>query len=43
VQIAISLAKDENRQQELKTNISKLAVADADVRIATAIINTINS
>jgi UDP-N-acetylglucosamine--N-acetylmuramyl-(pentapeptide) pyrophosphoryl-undecaprenol N-acetylglucosamine transferase len=43
VQTAISLAKDENRQNELKANIGSLAVTDADVRIATAIINTINN
>jgi UDP-N-acetylglucosamine--N-acetylmuramyl-(pentapeptide) pyrophosphoryl-undecaprenol N-acetylglucosamine transferase len=42
VQAAISLAKDESQQQQLKTNISSLAITDADVRIATAIINTIN-
>lgn len=42
VKAAISLAKDESRQQELKANISSLAITDADVRIAKAIINTIN-
>lgn len=43
VQTAISLAKDEIRQQELKANISRLAITDADLRIATAIINTISN
>ncbi|HYE53777.1 MAG TPA: undecaprenyldiphospho-muramoylpentapeptide beta-N-acetylglucosaminyltransferase [Chitinophagaceae bacterium] len=43
VQIAISLARDENRQQELKTNIGKLAIADADNRVAQEIIRIINN
>lgn len=41
VQSAIDLAKDESKQQELRTNIARLAVVDADERIARAILNEI--
>jgi UDP-N-acetylglucosamine--N-acetylmuramyl-(pentapeptide) pyrophosphoryl-undecaprenol N-acetylglucosamine transferase len=34
VQVVAELAKDKNRQEELKQNITKLAVTDADVVIA---------
>ncbi|MGB8194201.1 MAG: undecaprenyldiphospho-muramoylpentapeptide beta-N-acetylglucosaminyltransferase [Chitinophagaceae bacterium] len=43
VQAAISLAKDESKQQELRSNISKLAITDADERIASEIIRIINN
>lgn len=39
----ISLANDEARQQQLATNISTLAVKDADVKIATAILRLIKN
>ncbi|HYF33082.1 MAG TPA: undecaprenyldiphospho-muramoylpentapeptide beta-N-acetylglucosaminyltransferase [Chitinophagaceae bacterium] len=41
VQAAIALAKDEARQQELKNNIAKLAISNADERIAAEILNII--
>ncbi|HEY0677556.1 MAG TPA: undecaprenyldiphospho-muramoylpentapeptide beta-N-acetylglucosaminyltransferase [Chitinophagaceae bacterium] len=41
VQTAIDLANDGNRQQELKTNIGSLAVTDADVRVAKAVLENI--
>ncbi len=37
----IQLLKDENKQQELKNNISKLAISNADEIIATEILNSI--
>lgn len=37
----IALAKDENKQQELKSNISKLAITNADEIIATGILKNI--
>ncbi len=37
----IALAKDENKQQELKSNISKLAITNADEIIATEILKLI--
>jgi len=37
----IALARDENKQSELKNNIGKHAVADADERIAREIIRSI--
>jgi UDP-N-acetylglucosamine--N-acetylmuramyl-(pentapeptide) pyrophosphoryl-undecaprenol N-acetylglucosamine transferase len=43
VPTAIALAKDERRQQELSANIGKLAVTDADMRIASEIMRTIQS
>jgi len=41
VPMIIELSKDENKQNELKTNIGKLAIADADSRIADAIFKLI--
>ncbi len=41
VPAVIALSKDESRQQELKTNISKLAIKDADEIIAKEIIRLI--
>ena len=38
VKTAIELSKNESKQQELKYNISKLSVTDADRRIATEIL-----
>ena len=38
VKAAIELSKNESRQQELKNNISKLSVTDADKRIAAEIL-----
>jgi UDP-N-acetylglucosamine--N-acetylmuramyl-(pentapeptide) pyrophosphoryl-undecaprenol N-acetylglucosamine transferase len=38
----IELAKNEQQQNELKTNISKLAVSDADMIIAKEILNSIS-
>ena len=43
VQAAIDLAKDEAKQQELKNNIAKLAVTNADERVAEEILKAINS
>lgn len=37
----IALSRDENKQQELKDNIGKLAVTNADEIIATEILNTL--
>ena len=37
----IALSKDENKQQELKSNISKLAITNADEVIATEILKSI--
>lgn len=37
----IALAKDENKQEELKSNISKLAISNADEIIATEILKNI--
>jgi UDP-N-acetylglucosamine--N-acetylmuramyl-(pentapeptide) pyrophosphoryl-undecaprenol N-acetylglucosamine transferase len=37
----ISLSKDEQKQTELKTNISKLGITNADEIIAKEILNTI--
>lgn len=37
----IQLAKDEHQQQLMKANIAKLAITDADERIANEILNTI--
>lgn len=37
----IELAKDEDKQNELKENISMLAVTDADVKVATTVLNQI--
>jgi UDP-N-acetylglucosamine--N-acetylmuramyl-(pentapeptide) pyrophosphoryl-undecaprenol N-acetylglucosamine transferase len=41
VPLVIALSKDENKQQELKSNISKLAITNADEIIAKEILNTI--
>jgi UDP-N-acetylglucosamine--N-acetylmuramyl-(pentapeptide) pyrophosphoryl-undecaprenol N-acetylglucosamine transferase len=41
VSIIIELSKNENKQNELKQNIGKLAIADADSRIADAIFKLI--
>jgi UDP-N-acetylglucosamine--N-acetylmuramyl-(pentapeptide) pyrophosphoryl-undecaprenol N-acetylglucosamine transferase len=41
VQAAIDLAKNETKQQELKNNIAKLAITDADERIAIEILKVI--
>jgi UDP-N-acetylglucosamine--N-acetylmuramyl-(pentapeptide) pyrophosphoryl-undecaprenol N-acetylglucosamine transferase len=41
VPVIIDLAKDENRQNELKKNIEGLAIADADKRIAEEILKLI--
>lgn len=41
VHTAIDLAKDEAKQQELKNNIAKLAVTDADDRVADEILKSI--
>ncbi len=41
VPMTIELAKDENRQLEMKTNISALAVIDADKKIANEILKAI--
>lgn len=37
----VNLSKDENKQQQLKSNISKLAITNADEIIATEILNSI--
>jgi len=37
----ISLSKDEGKQEELKRNISQLAIANADEIIASNIVNSI--
>jgi UDP-N-acetylglucosamine--N-acetylmuramyl-(pentapeptide) pyrophosphoryl-undecaprenol N-acetylglucosamine transferase len=39
--MAIELAKDESKQQELKKNIAALAVTDADKKIAEEILRVI--
>lgn len=41
VDTAIALAKDEAQQEELKNNIGKLAIKDADARIAEEVLRTI--
>ena len=41
VPFIIALSKDENKQQELKSNISKLAISNADEIIATEILKLI--
>ncbi len=41
VPMIIELAKDENRQAELKKNIGTLAITDADKRIAEEILKTL--
>ena len=41
VPMIIELAKDENKQKELKKNIGKLAITDADKRIAEEIFKSI--
>jgi UDP-N-acetylglucosamine:LPS N-acetylglucosamine transferase len=38
----IELAKDENKQNEMKKNISALAKADADKKIAEEILKTLS-
>jgi len=43
VPMIVELAKDENKQNELKKNIGRLAIIDADRRIAEEIIKTLNS
>ena len=43
VQIAIALAKDEKKQNELKENIGRLSIVDADVRIAAEILKRIRT
>ncbi len=40
--MAIELAKDEAKQEDMKNNISKLAITDADCRIANEILNSLN-
>jgi UDP-N-acetylglucosamine--N-acetylmuramyl-(pentapeptide) pyrophosphoryl-undecaprenol N-acetylglucosamine transferase len=40
--MAIELAKDPAKQEEMKTNLVPLSIADADKRIATAIMNMLN-
>lgn len=40
--MAIELAKDPAKQEEMKMNLAPLAIADADKRIATAIMNILN-
>ena len=42
VAAVISLAKDEEKQKQLKTEIGKLGIADADKRIAKEIVNIIS-
>jgi UDP-N-acetylglucosamine--N-acetylmuramyl-(pentapeptide) pyrophosphoryl-undecaprenol N-acetylglucosamine transferase len=37
----VALSKDENKQNELKENIGKLAITNADEMIAKEILNTI--
>jgi UDP-N-acetylglucosamine--N-acetylmuramyl-(pentapeptide) pyrophosphoryl-undecaprenol N-acetylglucosamine transferase len=39
VTLIIGLAKDENKQLELKNNIGKLAITDADMQVAAAILS----
>jgi UDP-N-acetylglucosamine--N-acetylmuramyl-(pentapeptide) pyrophosphoryl-undecaprenol N-acetylglucosamine transferase len=41
VPMIIELAKDENKQNELRNNIGKLAITDADKRIADEILKTL--
>ncbi len=41
VQTVIGLAKDDRRREELKENIGKLAVTDADQRIAAAVLGAL--
>jgi len=41
VSTIIALAKDQNKQSELKENIGKLAITNADEMIAKEILNTI--
>lgn len=43
LQTVIDLSKNESLQQQLKTNISKLAITDADVRIASEILKVLRS
>ncbi len=43
VQIAITLANDPGRQEELVQNISRLSITDADARIAKEIMKTISN
>ncbi|HEX6180147.1 MAG TPA: undecaprenyldiphospho-muramoylpentapeptide beta-N-acetylglucosaminyltransferase [Chitinophagaceae bacterium] len=43
VHAAIDLAKDEMKQQELKTNIAKMAVTNADERVANEILKVIKT
>ena len=39
--MTIELAKDKGKQEELETNISKLAITDADVKVAEEILKLI--
>ena len=41
VPVLIQLLKDDNKQQELKNNIGKLAISNADEIIATEILKLI--
>lgn len=43
VSTAIDLVKDENRQQELKVNIGKLAITDADEIVAKEVLKVISN
>ena len=43
VQAAIDLAKNEHKQQELKNNIAKLAVTDADEKVAAEILKVLGT
>jgi UDP-N-acetylglucosamine--N-acetylmuramyl-(pentapeptide) pyrophosphoryl-undecaprenol N-acetylglucosamine transferase len=43
VPVIIELAKDEEKQNELRKNISQLAIADADIRIAGEILNILQT
>jgi UDP-N-acetylglucosamine--N-acetylmuramyl-(pentapeptide) pyrophosphoryl-undecaprenol N-acetylglucosamine transferase len=42
VAMVIELAKDENKQSEMKKNIAQLAITDADARIADEILKYIS-
>jgi len=39
--MTIELAKDKGKQEELESNISKLAITDADVKVANEILKLI--
>jgi UDP-N-acetylglucosamine--N-acetylmuramyl-(pentapeptide) pyrophosphoryl-undecaprenol N-acetylglucosamine transferase len=43
VQAIIELNRDEQKQEQLKNNISQFAVVDADVKVAEEILNIINN